>query len=60
MEAELYSHNFLSAISFLMYPLNSCSQRLCFTKKVSFNFQPDGSNYHKNFEAHLLDYKQLR
>ena len=55
MGAELKSHNFLSAISFLVHPLESCSQMALFPQEMGFSFLPNGSNDHKNFEAHLLD-----
>ena len=56
MGAELNSHNFLSAISFLVHPLSflvhpldSCSQMALLHSKMGFIFLPIGSNNYKNF-----------
>ena len=46
MGAELNSYNLLSAVSFLVHPL----------EKIGFSFLPNGTNDNKNFEAHFLDY----
>ena len=49
----------LSQNPFLVYPLDSCSQMALFLFKMGFNFLSNGSNDHKNLEAHLLDYMPL-
>ena len=49
MGAELNSHNFLSAISFLVNPIDSCSQMALLHYKMGFSFLPSGSNDNKNF-----------
>ena len=56
IKAESNSHNYLSAVLFLVHPLDSCSQMALLRKKMGFSFLPNGSNDHKIFEAHFLDY----
>ena len=56
MGSELNSHNFLSAVSFIVHPLDSCSQMALLHLKMGFSCLPNGSNDQKIFEAHLQDY----
>ena len=57
MGAELNSRNFLSAVPLLAHRLDSCSQMALLPKEIGFSFLANGSNNHKNVEAHLQDYK---
>ena len=56
MGAELNSHNFLTVISFLLHPFDSCSQIALLHQQMGSSFLPNGSIDHKNFETHLPDY----